>query len=424
MAVAHVPASLEAIYRRNFVFFLIDNILFNVAMGIMGITTVIPAFVRELTDVEILIGLSGNMFAIGYTLPQLFIARLLRRHARKKWWFAGPNIPVRLMMLLFAGLALTIGDQRDLLLLAFLVCYGIAALGDGLVGVPWADLVGTSLDPRWRARMLGLTVATSGTVLLTISPWIGSILGAAGPGFPTNYATLFGVAGTLLALSIIPCLFIRELPGARAHDELPPMRMFLPELAAMLREDPPFRGYVAIRALCSLSLMAAPFYIGYATTGLGLASDVAVPTLLAMQMIGSVAGALTYTWLGARDNIAFIRVALVCAALQPVCGLIAGLVGPWPLYLGFLVYGVAASNLLISLLNWLVNYAGAERRPVYVGLSNTIAALALLVAPIIGGTIVARLGYEVLFGTTLLVVASAMVLTWRVLRNTVRDRAA
>jgi MFS family permease len=424
MAVAHVPASLEAIYRRNFVFFLIDNILFNVAMGIMGITTVIPAFVRELTDVEILIGLSGNMFAIGYTLPQLFIARLLRRHARKKWWFAGPNIPVRLMMLLFAGLALTIGDQPGLLLIAFLVCYGIAALGDGVVGVPWADLVGTSLDLRWRARMLGLTVATSGTVLLTISPWIGSILGAAGPGFPTNYATLFGVAGTLFALSIIPCLFIRELPGARAHDELPPMRMFLPELAAMLREDPTFRGYVAIRALCSLSLMAAPFYIGYATTGLGLASDVAVPTLLAMQMIGSVAGALTYTWLGARDNIAFIRVALVCAALQPVCGLIAGLVGPWPLYLGFLVYGVAASNLLIRMLNWLVNYAGAERRPVYVGLSNTIAALALLVAPIIGGTIVAWLDYEVLFGTTLLVVALAMALTWRVLRNTVHDRAA
>ena len=169
MAVAHVPAPLETIYRRNFVFFLIDNILFNVAMGIMGITTVIPAFVRELTDVEILIGLSGNMFAIGYTLPQLFIARLLRRHARKKWWFAGPNIPVRLMMLLFAGLALTIGDQRDLLLLAFLVCYGIAALGDGLVGVPWADLVGTSLDQRWRARMLGLTVATSGSDRSAIS---------------------------------------------------------------------------------------------------------------------------------------------------------------------------------------------------------------------------------------------------------------
>ncbi len=424
MTVADVPGSREAIYRRNFVFFLIDNILFNVAMGILGITTVIPAFVRELTDVEVLIGLSGNMFAIGYTLPQLFIARLLRRHARKKWWFAGPNIPVRTMMLVFAGLALVIGDRPDLLLVAFLVCYGIAALGDGVVGVPWADLVGTSLDQRWRARMLGLTVATSGTILLTISPWIGQILSAAGPGFPTNYATLFGVAGTLLALSIIPCLFIRELPGARAHDDIPPLRAFLPELGTMLRDDRPFRGYVAIRALCSLSLMAAPFYIGYATTTLGLGSDVAVPTLLAMQMIGSVTGALAYTWLGARDNIAFIRMALACAALQPICGLIAGWLGPWPLYVGFLVYGVAASNLLISLLNWLVQYAGAERRPVYVGLSNTIAALALLVAPIVGGTIVAQLGYEVLFGTTLLIVLAAMVLTWRVLRNTVRDRAA
>ena len=64
----------EKIYRRNFAFFLLDGILFIVALGVMGSTTVIPDFVRRLTDSEIIIGLSSSIFSIGYTLPQLIIA--------------------------------------------------------------------------------------------------------------------------------------------------------------------------------------------------------------------------------------------------------------------------------------------------------------------------------------------------------------
>lgn len=85
----------ERIYRRNFFFFLTDNILFNVAMNIIGTTTLIPDFIRHLTRSEILIGLSSSLFDAGSTLPQLSIARYLVRFERKKWWFVGPNIPAR-----------------------------------------------------------------------------------------------------------------------------------------------------------------------------------------------------------------------------------------------------------------------------------------------------------------------------------------
>ena len=180
------PSQRERIYRHNFVFFLADNILFMVAMGILGATTVIPDFVRHLTNSEILIGLSGSLFTIGFTLPQLFIARYIVRHARKKWWFVGPNIPVRFVLLIFAVITVLLGkDHPELVLIAFFVCYGIAGFGDGLVGVPWSDMTGTSLDHRWRARMLGLTNAATGVIMLLITPLIGVVLGAAGQGFPT-----------------------------------------------------------------------------------------------------------------------------------------------------------------------------------------------------------------------------------------------
>lgn len=408
----------ERTYRRNFFFFATDGVLFMVAMGIIGPTTVIPDFVRRLTDSEILIGLSGSLFAIGFTLPQLIIARYIVRSARKKWWFIGPNIPVRFVILIFAVITVVLGkDRPELILLAFLICYSIAALGDGLVGVPWADLSGTSLDRRWRARMFGSMTAGSGLIMLAIAPLIALVLGKSGPAFPNNYALLFAVAGVVFVLSIIPMLFVHELPGGKPVETIPTLAQFLPDLGRLLHTDIPFRAFIITRMFTNLFLMAAPFYIGFATVQLGLSSEVAVPTLLAMQTIGGIGGAIVYTWLGARNNVLYLRVALVGAALLPISALLAGVVGPVPLYIGFLMSGLATSNLSFGYQNWIVTYAPADQRPIYIGLNNTLAAVFSMIAPIIGGTIAQHVGYEALFATALLMVLCALFVTLRHLNN-------
>jgi hypothetical protein len=153
----------EPIYRRNFIYFLLDNILFTLGITIVGPTTIIPDFIRRLTSSEVLIGLSSSLFDVGWTLPQLIISRIIVKAERKKWWFVLPNIPVRFVILAFAVITMLLGKNRpEAILVAFLICYGIAALGDGLVSVPWMVLAGTSLDGRWRARMFGLTSAIAG----------------------------------------------------------------------------------------------------------------------------------------------------------------------------------------------------------------------------------------------------------------------
>ena len=412
------PSERERIYRRNFVLFLSDGIFFTVAMGLIGATTVIPDFVRRLTDSEVLIGLSSSLFDVGWTLPQLFIARYIVRSARKKWWFAGPNIPVRFVILIFAIVVVLLGKDRPATILAaFLICYGIAAVGDGIVGVPWADLIGTSLDARWRARMIGFTNASSGLIMLGVTPLIAILLGPTGPEFPNNYALLFGAAGLLFALSLIPILFLHELPGGKATEKIPSFGEFLPYLGRVLRTDRPFRAILITRMLTSLFAMAGPFYIGFATVELGLSSEVAVPTLLAMQTIGAVSGALLYAWLGARNNLLYIRLALGGAALLPISALLAGVVGPWPLYIGFLMSGLTVSNLFLSYQNWVVTYASHDRRPIYAGLFNTIAAVISLIAPIIGGTIAQQVGYEALFATALVMAGCALFVTLRFVSN-------
>ena len=417
---AHVLAApaRERIYRRNFVFFLLDTILFTGAMNIISPTTLIPDFVRHLTSSQILIGLCGTLFTIGFTLPQLLVARYIVRYPRKKWWFVGPNIPVRMMILLFALLTFWFGAaQPQLILVAFFICYTIAALGDGLVGVPWADLAATSLSDRWRARMFGIATVLIGIMMLLVAPQIGVILSERGPVFPYNYALLFGIAGLLFALSTVPGAFVQEIPDGRVAQTVPTLREFLPLLGRLLRNDAPFRAFIAVRIGANLFMMAAPFYIGYATTQLGLSSEVAVPTLLAMQTIGSLSGALLYTWLGERNNLLYIRLALAAGALLPISALLAGLVGPLPLYIGFLVSGLAnGSNLFAGFLNWVVGYAPSEQRPLYVGLANTVTALVSLITPLISGTIAQELGYRPLFVVSLTMALLTLFVTIRYLR--------
>lgn len=417
------PSAREQIYRRNFGYFLADSILFTLAMNIIGPTTVIPDFVRQLTDSEVLIGFSGNLFTIGFTLPQLWIARYIVGYERKKWWFVGPNIPVRFVILLFAGLTVWLGKgQPGLILLAFFGAYVIFAFGDGVVGVPWADLAGSSLNARWRARMFGITTITVSIIMLLLSPLIGVVLGDSGLAFPNNYAVLFGVAGLLLVLSILPGLFFHELPSGKALETLPAMSEFLPALGRVLRDDGLFRAFILIRVFTNLFMMAAPFYIGYATVQLGLSSDVAVPVLVAMTTVGSLAGALAYIWLGEHNNVLYIQLALGSAVFMPLCALLAAapgqLLGPLPLYLGFLVSGLAASsNLFAAYMNWTVGYAHADQRPIYIGLSNTVSALSSLITPFLGGILAERLGYRPLFAVSLLMAIAALLIAISSLRT-------
>ena len=400
--------NIENIYRRNFVLFLLDGILFTVAIGMMGSSTVIPDFVRRLTDSEVLIGLSSTLFSVGYTLPQLFVARYIVGYERKKWWFILPNIPTRFVILTFAIILGFSGTMQPTnILFLFLGCYAIAALGDGLVGVPWAEMTGSSLDERWRARFYGFMSAGGGLIMLAVTPLIALILGDTGPDFPDNYALLFGISGVLFVISIFPVIFVHELPGGKAAQSTPSMMSYLPKLGQLIKQDKSYRSVILAQVFTSLFLMAMPFYIGFSTTQLGLSSETAVPVLFAMQTIGNISGALIYTWLGAKNNLLYIRLSLIGAAFLPLTALLASTVGAIPLYFGFLLSGVAVSNLMFAYQNWILTHAPADERPIYIGLSNTIIAVVTMISPIIGGIIIEQGTYSILFLTALVMALGA-----------------
>lgn len=402
-------ADRERVYRRNFPLFLGDYVLMMIGFNLIGPTTVIPDFVRQLTTSEVLIGLASQMFEVGFMLPQLLVARRLLKVERKKWWFIGPNIPVRTFILIFAGLIVLLGPERPHLILAlFLLFYGLAALGDGLVGVPWLDLAGGSLDSKRRAQTFGDGRAMVGVAMLGLAPLVRLILGERGPDFPNNYALLFALAGLCFLVTVPFGFFLHELPGGKAQASIPPLRDYLPLLGRVLRDDRPYRAMLITRLLATFFTLAGPFYIGFATEQLGMSSGVAVSNLLLVQTLGSVGGAMMFSRWGERRNLLFIRLILIIGILQPALALLAGRAGRGFLYAAFLAGGVVIGCLTISFINWVISYATPDERPVYTGLFNSISAVGLLAAPLLGGAMVEQWGYNAVFLAALVVMAGAL----------------
>jgi MFS family permease len=405
---------LDRIYRRTFIYFLWDFVVFGVAISLIGASTVIPDFVRKLTDQEVVIALSGQMFEVGWLLPQLLVARYLMGVANKKWWFVAPNIPVRTFILIFGVLVAVLGPGRPTaILLAFLLLYGLAGIGDGLVGLPWVDLMGSSLDDKRRSRLFGLGNALIGVLMLGLAPLVGVILGDSGPDFPNNYALLFGVSGLLFFITLPMMMFIHELPGGKPSDTIPTLREYLPDLGRVLRDDGPFRAVIIARVLMAFFTLAAPFYVGFATEQIGVSSNAAVSRLMLMQTLGSVAGSLLFSRYGDRRSLEFIRGSLAIGLLLPILALVASVAGPAPLYVGFLASGVMNGCLMFSFLNWIIAYTTAEQRPVYSGLFNSVSAVGLLVAPLTGGVVVQNLGYEAAFVVALVMIVAALYVALR-----------
>ena len=94
--------------RRNFLFLMLDGATFAFAISLLSETTIIPAFIQQLSGSSVLVGLVAATFAIGRYLPQLIGAHLVRGRSRRN----GLRIRGRLGRGDRTGRPLHLGTQR------------------------------------------------------------------------------------------------------------------------------------------------------------------------------------------------------------------------------------------------------------------------------------------------------------------------
>lgn len=394
--------------RHNFVALLIDYVCFGVAFSALGISTILPAFVRTLTQSEPLIGLISTILNGGWLLPQLGGAAIMSGKPRKKPYLVAMIYLGRPLFLLLAAATWLGLTRRPAAMLALL--YAVLAgftITDSIASVAWFDILARAIPLAPRARLVGAAQLLVG-ILGTFVGWlIARILENPSIPYPTNYALIFAFVAIAFLPSTIALTLIREPPG-EAEETRRSLPQFLGQLGAVWRTDRRFRQIMRYRLLVGLMELSLPFYVVHATEAVGL-PEAAQGWFVSAQTIGGVLASVGLGWLSERYGPRpAIRVGAATALVVPLVALMVHFIpGLAFLYLAvFFLLGVNNNSWMQGPINYVLEMAPEGKRPLYIGLYNTLAGT-LLVASLVGGVILRLTSYPVLFGVTALGTAVA-----------------
>ncbi len=386
--------------RRNMALFTLDYVAFGVAFGMVGSNTaLIPDFVSQLTENKGIIGMVTALYTFTWLVPQLLLAQIVNRRERRKLFM----LPAPFFRLVMIGVAVVIAafgaDNPTATLIVFCIGYWLFAAGDSIVTLSWSDVLGSSIPNQIRGTMFGIgqiLVAFGALGMSALARWA---LSPDGLPYPMNYAFLFGVAGLFFVIGGVGLALTIEEKAKVKHPPGPTMGEYGAFLGNILKTDREFRRFVRTRLCFDFAHMSIPFYTVLGTRFLGLSSDTVVGDSIILFQLGNAIGGVL---MGVISRISGSRFVIVAAGIsitgEAIFALIAYLGGGQAaLYGSFFLLGASASMTYPSYTDWIITHAPPDRRPIYIGLTNTISAVSNL-APLLGGvllqiTAITALGY-------------------------------
>lgn len=402
---------------RNWWAFFLDYVFFGIGLTFANQNTVLPAFAATLTDSKALIGSVSAMWLGAWLLPQLFAANFLSSKPKKYPYMVWGSVIGRPafwllpLLLVWGGLA-----RWPLLLLAiFLVGLAWFAATDAFVAIAWFDLFGKAMGSAERGKLIGLGQVVNGVGAIGAGWLVGYLLSEGGPAYPLNYAAVFGLGGLSFFISFIGIIFTVEIPEATPpHEPAASLRDYWHRFSDVWRNDPGFVRANLARLLTGLSMLATPFYILHATQQAGI-SPKAIGAFAATAPIGSMlAGIILGRVVTRQGSHRVIQIVAWLAIVPPLLGLgltfiRATAAHTWVYVVCYLILGMVEGSAMLGFFNYILDLAPPGKRPIYMGLANTLGSL-LVIPPILGGWILDVSTYSILFTLTLAgVTASAVV---------------
>jgi len=388
-----VDSTVERNLPWNFSVNLIDITFITLAFSIISRETITPLLISNLTDSKIAIGLVPAIYSIAYYLPQLFAANHAERLKRKLPFVMLIGGLLERVPYLFAGLAILLFAESAPIaaLLCIYLVIGLGAFGNGVATPAWFSMIGKVLPVHRRGIFFGVSEGL-GTLMGIIGAFfVGRVLDEMG--YPLSFATLFLVAAVFMGISWIGLALNRE-PESPIVKEHIPFSHYFRRLPAILRDNHNFRRFLLSYSISRLSTMGVGFFIVFGNESFQLSgADVGLLTAI---LIGSQAAMqLLLGWLadkrGHKANLTVSGFALASAAVLAMGA--TDLAGLMP---AFVLLGVGLASDHVSRLNIILEFAAPEDQPTFIGLTNTLLAPVVFLAPILGGWL-ADFGFETLF---------------------------
>ena len=416
-----INATAQRYLKRNFSLGVLNGALFNLFSALLEPSLVLSWFVSQLTTSNFLIGLIMPIQNGSWFLPQLVISSYLQRRQRKLPFYAR-MAGIRVAIWGLMTLAIFLIEDAAVLLVIFFILLTAYSLAAGLAGICFVDIVAKAIPSTrrgaffaWR-RFLGGFLALGGSLLVRY------ILDERrGLAFPDNYALLFLLSFFILCLALGSLILMVE-PLEPVNEERVPLSRQFRRALDLPRRDTNYRRFLTMRLLLMAAEIATPFYIVYAKRALSVPVSM-VGVYLTGATLASFASNLLWGRISDRrgnklllalSNSLGLFIPLIALAIVPLANLWPELkeLAPGLFTLVFVLSGGSKSGAMIGNMNFLLEIAPADDRPIYIGFTNTIMGIALL-ASSVGGLIVDLAGFTVLFSLALAFYAVALFLTLR-----------
>ena len=327
------------------------------------------------------IGMLVPVREAGSLLPQLAIAGLIRRQARRKWIWAVGSAGQGLAVLGMAA-AVTIADGRSAgwIVIALLAVF---ALCRGACSVSYKDVLGKTVAKASRGSATGAagSVAALLVLLFGVSLSLGWI-----PRTPGSMAIVLALAGVLWILAAVVFVALDEAPGA-AEGGVSAVEVLRGQFLLLLG-DRKLQHFILVRALLLGTALAPPYLLlmmsnagaGAADGGAGIGPFVVASSLAAVSS--------AYVW--GRMSDASSRRVLVAAALLAASALAlavglphlpsGGPGGEWVQAVIFFLLMVSHQGVRLGRSTHIVDMADEARRADFTALSNSAIGVLLLAA--------------------------------------------
>lgn len=386
---------------RNFRLALINGILTRIGFRFVNSSMVLPAFVKELTNSNILVGLTSSTMRAGWTLPQLLISNLLEhRHRKMPFYIFGVTMRITAWILILL-LTLLIGNGNPLLLfICFYSLYFAASSAMGVSTLPYNDIVAKSVPVKKRARLFSLRQLIGGIFGIGVGFLIRYILSEGFHfSFPYNYATLFGLAILVMAGASVAFALAKE-PIHPVRDVRRPFWQHLRRGPHFLKIDRDYRYFLAYRVVSSFGGMCMPFYIPYALDKLGV-PEATIGSYTSAASASAVFSIILCAYIcekyGSRS---LMVVATLLACIAPAIAASIKHLPPFiqaPSFFSVIIINQAFMNgRIIAYMTFTLNMAPSMSRPTYLGFMNTLI-FPMAFVPVLAGALLEVMSYESVF---------------------------
>lgn len=392
-------------FKRNSFANLLDTAFWYFGASFTAAYTIMPVFLTTLTDSPILIGLIPALQAIGWFLPQLFLAKYLEGINQRLPLVRRLGIFERLPFLLLAvGAFLIPGLDQKVALILILIIYTIKVFSSGLVALPWQELMATVIPVSHRGRYWGISLIVGRLIGLVGAFITGLIL--AKIAYPNNYAIMFLIGFIAVSISFLFLSLNVEPVIERQSSQVDPGIWI--RIKKTLGKDKNFGIYLINRGFTFMSSMGMAFITVYGIQKFNLPISQSA-TFTAVMFASEIVGYGIWGPLGDKEG--YKRVIEICNFFS-IIGLFSILFirSIWGLFIVFGILSFAHSGEYISDQNLAMEFSSEKDRPTYIGMSKTLTGPFFLLAPIIGGSLIQFWGYNSMFLAALILSVIAFVI--------------